>query len=161
MVAPANPWSTLGKRTAALLSTPPVNWLFPRVAPFLQVTHGRLLRGLYGDPNRIRPGTLAGYSAPLTQPGAFQTGLSILRTWAEDLEEVRRALPAISHIPTLIVWGSMDNAVDPASAHQLCRHFRSGRLLMLPGVGHLPYEEAPELFNQAVIEFLGANPVDS
>jgi pimeloyl-ACP methyl ester carboxylesterase len=159
LVAPANPWSTMGKRTAALLSTPPVNWLFPRVAPFLQMTHGRLLRGLYGDPSRIRPGTLEGYSTPLTQPGAFQTGLSILRTWAEDLEELRRALPSISHLPALIVWGSMDNAVDPGSAEQLCQQFHNGRLLMLPGVGHLPYEEAPEQFNEAVIEFLQANPV--
>ena len=95
----------------------------------------------------------------VSQPGAFQTGLSILRTWAEDLEELRRALPSISHIPTLIVWGSMDNAVDPGSAAQLCRQFENGRLLMLPGVGHLPYEEAPEQFNEAVIEFLHANPV--
>jgi pimeloyl-ACP methyl ester carboxylesterase len=160
LVAPANPWSHLGRRTAALLTIPPVNWVFPLVAPLLQMIHGRLLRGLYGDPSRIRPGTLEGYSAPLAQPGAFQTGMSILRTWAPDLEELRGALPRISHIPTLIIWGSMDNAVDPASAEELCRQFQNGRLLMLPGIGHLPYEEAPEEFNEAVLEFLLANPVD-
>jgi pimeloyl-ACP methyl ester carboxylesterase len=158
LVAPANPWSSLGKRTAALLTTPPLNWLFPRVAPLLQVTHDRLLRRLYGDPSRIRPGTLEGYSAPLAQPGAFQTGLSILRTWAQDLEELRAVLPGISHIPTLIIWGSLDNAVDPASAEPLCRQFQNCHLRMFPGVGHLPYEEAPEQFNQAVIEFLQENP---
>jgi pimeloyl-ACP methyl ester carboxylesterase len=154
LVAPANPWSMHGKRMAAFLTTPPVNWLLPKVAPFLQLTHNRLLRRLYGDPSRIRPGTLAGYSEPLSQPGAFQTGLSILRTWAEDLDEIRRILPSISHIPTMVVWGSRDNAVDPNSAETLCRQFQHCRLLVLAGVGHLPYEEAPEEFNDAVVHFL-------
>lgn len=154
LVAPANPWSLYGMRMAAFLSTPPVNFLFPRVAPWLQFIHGRLLRDLYGDPDRIRPGTLEGYSAPLSQPGAFQTGLSILRTWAADLDEIRRILPGIAHIPTLIVWGSRDNAVDPKSAEILRRQFRCCRLLMMAGIGHLPYEEAPEEFNDAVVQFL-------
>jgi pimeloyl-ACP methyl ester carboxylesterase len=29
---------------------------------------------------------------------------------------------------------------------------------MLLGVGHLPYEEAPEQFNEALIQFLQADP---
>jgi pimeloyl-ACP methyl ester carboxylesterase len=157
LVAPANPWSSHGKRMAAFLTTSPVNWLFPRVAPWLQITHNRLLRRLYGDPSRIRPGTLEGYSEPLSQPGAFETGLSILRTWAEDLNEIRRILPLISHIPTMILWGSLDNAVDPNSAETLCRQFQHCRLLMLAGIGHLPYEEAPEEFNDAVVQFLHAD----
>ncbi len=154
LVAPVNPWSLYGRRMATFLTTWPITWLFSRVAPFLQVTHDRLLRRLYGDASRIRPGTLEGYSAPLAQPGAFNTGLSILRTWDRDLEELRQCLPSIAHIPTLIVWGSRDNAVDPASAETLCRQFQKCRLLILPGVGHLPYEEAPEGFNRAVIGFL-------
>lgn len=158
LVAPANPWSNHGRLMASFLSTPPVNWLFPRMAPFLRVTHDRLLRRLYGDPSRIRPGTLEGYSEPLAQPGAFQTGLSILSTWARDMEELRTILPSISHIPTLVIWGNLDNAVDPASAEPLCRQFQHSQLLMLPGVGHLPYEEAPEQFNDAVIQFLQADP---
>lgn len=154
LVAPANPWSRHGRRMANFLTTPPVDWLFPLIAPLLQPTHDRLLRRLYGDPARIRPGTLAGYSEPLSQPGAFQTGLSILRTWGQDMEELRTILPRIAHIPTLIIWGNMDNAVDPASAEPLCRQFQNCELRMLSGIGHLPYEEAPEQFNQAVINFL-------
>jgi len=29
--------------------------------------------------------------------------------------------------------------------------------MMLSGVGHLPYEEAPDQFNEAVIQFLQAD----
>ena len=124
---------------------------------YLTFTHGYFLRRLYGDARRIRPGTRAGYSAPFALPGTFRHELSVLRTWRPDLDELQSVLPRISHIPTLILWGSLDNAVDPRSAEMLCRQFEKYRLMMLPGVGHLPYEEAPEQFNEAVIQFLQAD----
>ena len=40
-----------------------------------------------------------------------------------------------------------------ASAEPLRRNFRDGRLVAFEGVGHLPYEEAPEDFNRALIDF--------
>jgi pimeloyl-ACP methyl ester carboxylesterase len=79
----------------------------------------------------------------------------VLRSWNEDLAELKSALPRISHIPTLLIWGSLDAAVDPASAPKLQAQFHSGRLLMMEGAGHLPYEEVPDEFNRTVAEFLG------
>jgi pimeloyl-ACP methyl ester carboxylesterase len=32
--------------------------------------------------------------------------------------------------------------------------FRDAEYTVLPGVGHLPYEEAPEEFNRRVLRFL-------
>jgi len=157
LVAPVNPWSHLGKRMAAFLSSSAIAPLFLRAAPYLEGTHGYFLRRLYGDTRRIRPGTLEGYSAPFALPGAFVSGLGILRTWAQDLGELQVALPRISHIPTLLLWGSVDAAVDPASAEPLRKQFEDCRVLLFDGVGHLPYEEVPEEFNHAVGEFLAAN----
>jgi len=154
LVAPVNPWSLNGSTMAAFLSNPLVAPAFLRVAPHLQFIHGRLLENLYGDPRRIRPGTLEGYSAPFSLPGTFEHGVSILRTWSQDLKELESALPRIAHIPALILWGAVDNAVDPASAARLRQEFKDCRLLMFEGVGHLPYEEVPEEFNRAVLEFL-------
>jgi pimeloyl-ACP methyl ester carboxylesterase len=154
LVAPANPWSLHGKRMAAFLSNPLVAPAFLQVAPMMQFTHGYFLRRLYGDRRRIRPGTLAGYSAPFALPGAFEYGLGILRTWSQDLEELQSVLPRIADIPALLLWGSVDAAVDPASADPLSRQFRDCRVLMFDAVGHLPYEEVPEQFNRAVAEFL-------
>ena len=155
LVAPVNPWSERGKRIAALLSDPVIASLFLRIAPHLQPFHGYFLRRLYGDPRRIRPGTLEGYSAPFALPGAFRCGLEILRTWSPDLEELRRMLPRIAHIPTLLLWGAKDAAVCPSSAEELRRQFHDCRVQMFDGVGHLPYDEAPEDFNQTVAQFLG------
>ncbi len=159
LAEPANPWSARGRRVAAFLSNRAVSALFVRLAPCLKVAHNLVLRRLYGDPRRISPGTLEGYSAPLAIPGTFAHALGILRSWDRDLQELKSMLPRIAHIPTLLIWGSLDCAVSPASATTLREHFQNCRLVMMDGVGHLPYEEVPEEFNRAVSEFLAQGSV--
>lgn len=154
LVAPVNPWSAHGRRLAPLLSSAPVSWLLLRLEPCLGIVHDTLLRRLYGDPRRISPGTLAGYSAPFRIPGTLNYGLGIVRSWNRDLEELELALPRIADIPTLLLWGSKDRAVNPASAELLRQQFRDCQLEVFDGVGHLPYEEVPETFNSSVIAFL-------
>jgi len=139
LVNPVNPWSAHGKRRANFLSSRPIT---------------PLLRRLFGDARRIRPGTLEGYSAPFALPGAFMNAFAVLRSWNRDLQQLESMLPRINHIPTLMVWGSVDRAVTPESAHELLKHFQNCRVVMLKGVGHLPYEEVPEEFNRVVAEFL-------
>ncbi len=159
LVAPVNPWSLHGSRMAAFLGRPAARWSLPRVAPLLKFMHGYLLRRLYGDCARIRPGTLEGYAAPFSIPGAFEYALSVLQSWMPDLQKLESVLPRIRHIPALLLWGSVDNAVDPASAESLQRQFADCRAILFKGVGHLPYEEVPEEFSRAVIEFLVSKPL--
>jgi pimeloyl-ACP methyl ester carboxylesterase len=158
LVNPVNPWSTRGKRRAFLLSSWPIELLFLRLAPYLRITHGYILRRLFGDSRRIRPGTLDGYSSPFTKVGAFDKTLAVLRSWNHDLHELKTVFPRITHIPTLMIWGGADRAVTPGSAHELLRHFQNCHLVMLEGVGHLPYEEVPEEFNRVVVQFLEQCP---
>jgi len=154
LVSPVNPWSAHGKTMAALLSSRLIAPIFLRAAPHLPIAYRFVLRRLYGDTVRIRRGTLEGYSAPLATHGAFDYGISVLRSWTGDLQQLKSMLPRIAHIPTLLIWGSMDAAVDPLSATRLRESFENCRLVMFEGVGHLPYEEVPDQFNNAVIEFL-------
>jgi len=112
---------------------------------------------MYGDPQRISPGTLAGYSAPLAAPGTFEYPLSIVRCWREDMRKLKTALPKIADIPTLLIWGSRDRVIPVSSAGPLQRQFRNSKLIVMEGAGHLPYEETPEEFNRAVLEFLEAD----
>jgi pimeloyl-ACP methyl ester carboxylesterase len=157
LVAPANPWSAHGKQLAPFLSSAPMSWLILRLGPGLEIAHDLMLRRLYGDRSRIRPGTLEGYSAPLRIAGTFKYWLDVMRTWKSDLVELESALPCIAHIPTLLLWGSQDSAVDPASAIQLRRQFTDCRIEIFSGVGHLPYEEVPEDFYSTVVRFLSRN----
>jgi len=132
-----------------------------RLGPHLRATHDFWLRRLYGNPRRIPAGALEGYSIPLRKPGALDRAFAIVHTWNRDLRELKSALPRIAHIPTLLVWGSRDRAVSPASALPLSQQFKTCCLVMLEGAGHLPYEEMPDEFNRAVLEFLTTVPAAS
>jgi pimeloyl-ACP methyl ester carboxylesterase len=154
LVAPVNPWSAHGKRLSVLLTSALVAPLFlklaPRVRIFDRFYHGRL----FGDRRHMPPDSIEGYRKPMRIPGSYEYALAVLRSWNHDLSELESMLPRIAHIPTLLIWGSLDAAVDPASAAHLKRQFENCCLVMLDGVGHLPYEESPEEFNRAVAEFL-------
>jgi pimeloyl-ACP methyl ester carboxylesterase len=154
LVAPANPWSAYARFLIPFLSNPAVAPVFLQVFPRLRILQDFYFRRLFGDTRRIRPGTLEGYAAPLKTPGSFEYGGSVLRTWKRDMRELQAAIPRIAHIPTLLIWGDRDPAVEPASAYPLKAQFQNCRLIMLEGVGHLPYEEVPEEFNRTVAMFL-------
>lgn len=155
LVAPVNPWSAHGRRLAPLLGSPIGSTLFLRTVNYMRWTFPYWLARLYGDAKRIPPGTLEGYEAPvLSIPGSFEYGVSIMRHWIDDLSELEKTIPQLADIPTLLIWGSADVAVYAHSAEQLRRHFKQCELFVYPGVGHLPYEEAPEQFNATLLEFL-------
>jgi pimeloyl-ACP methyl ester carboxylesterase len=154
LVAPVNPWSAHGRQLAPFLSSAPVSWLLLRCEPCLEIVHDVLLRRLYGDPGRIPPGTLAGYSDAFKIPGTLNYGLAVVRSWNRDLAELESALPRIANIPTLLLWGSKDTAVSPDSAERLRHAFKHCEAETFDGVGHLPYEEVPERFNSSVVGFL-------
>ena len=56
----------------------------------------RYFRKLYGDPRRIAPGSLEGYTAGLDVPGSFEHLLRVVRSWHRDLALIEESLPAIS-----------------------------------------------------------------
>jgi pimeloyl-ACP methyl ester carboxylesterase len=154
LVAPVNPYSAHGQRLAPFFATHVGASLFRAATsrmPFLfPYFHGRL----YADRKHIPPESLEGYEAPLAVPGLFEHGLSIVQTWTADLRELERLLPKIAKIPTLLMWGSNDPAVYASSMAPLSRHFAQVQTVVFAGIGHLPYEECPEAFNQALIKFL-------
>jgi pimeloyl-ACP methyl ester carboxylesterase len=157
LVDPVNPWSAHGKHLSVLLSNPVVAPMFLTLAPRVRILDEFYHRRMFGDPRRIPPDSLEGYRKPMHIPGSYEYGLAVLRSWNRDLKELESVLPRIADIPTLLIWGTLDTAVDPASAQQLKQRLHDFRLLMFEGVGHLPYEEVPEEFNRAVTAFLSAN----
>jgi 4,5:9,10-diseco-3-hydroxy-5,9,17-trioxoandrosta-1(10),2-diene-4-oate hydrolase len=62
--------------------------------------------------------------------------------------------------PTLLIWGDLDRAVGLKSARELQRTLPQSRLMVLPGVGHIPFEEMPDVCNQAMRDWL-INPFPS
>jgi pimeloyl-ACP methyl ester carboxylesterase len=154
LVAPANPWSPHGRILAPFLARPPVATALRSALPRASFTWGFFIRRMYGNPNKMPPGTVEGYSAALVRERSWEYGLGAIDSWREDLEELKSLLPRLADLPVLLVWGDADPAVYPESAEPLREYFRNCEYVSLPGVGHLPYEEAPADFNRAVLEFL-------
>ena len=154
LVAPANPWSESGRVLAPFVTQPHVSAAFRWTVPRVRFAWGLFLRRLYADTAKIPPGTLEGYAAPFMIPGSLEYGLKVLETWLPDLEAMKISLAHLADVPTSLIWGGADPAVLPESAEPLRQHFRNCECVTFPGVGHLPYEEAPEDFNRAVTEFL-------
>ena len=154
LVDPVNPWSSHGKLLTAFLSSSPIAPLFLNLAPHVRILDQYYHRRMFGNPHRIPPDSLEGYRKPMRIPGSYQYAISVADSWNDDLKELEQMLPRISQIPTLLIWGSFDKAVDPASAFELKKRFTNCRLVIFEGVGHLPYEEAPDEFNRTVAEFL-------
>lgn len=155
LVAPVNPYSSHGRRLAPFFATPFGAALFrftvaQRMTWVFRYAHERL----YADRASIPAGALDGYMAPLAVPGLFEHALRIVRTWTRDLTELEATLPKLAQIPTLFLWGSKDPAVYASSAAPLAKFFPHSRTLIFDGIGHLPYEECPDEFNRALIEFL-------
>jgi len=154
LVSSANPWSRIGRKRLAALSLPGVNRLFPPLARLMTPLHRVFVRRMYGDRSRATVEALRGYSLPLLRMGTFEHAVKIARSWHSDMRELEQLLPKAANIPTLIVWGSKDRVVHPASAKALSRCFKQSRTVVMEGAGHLPYEECPEEFASIVGSFL-------
>ncbi|MGE0405153.1 MAG: alpha/beta fold hydrolase [Candidatus Korobacteraceae bacterium] len=154
LAAPVNPWSDHGRFLINTLSNPIGAFLFRGIAPLLKPSHHYFLARMYGDPRRIPPGTLDGYSPPLAVRGTIPYLLGVVAHWHEDMQHLERAYERLGERRVLLLWGDRDGAVLPQSAAELRRRIPGSELVMLPGVGHLPYEEVPEEFNRLVLEFL-------
>jgi pimeloyl-ACP methyl ester carboxylesterase len=154
LVDPINPWSRGGSKRIAVFSRRLGAAAFRCLYPYIRRHHGHFLRRMYGDPSKVTQATLNGYAAGLAQPRTPDYALGIVRTWRSDIEQLREAYPRLSGIPTQLIWGERDPAVPLESAYELQKALPGSELVVLPGIGHLPYEESPEEFNRAVLEFL-------
>jgi pimeloyl-ACP methyl ester carboxylesterase len=155
LVSSINPWSRHGRKRLALLSNPLGAFLFRAGFPYFRGTHGFFLRRMYAKPELVTAATLNGYAAGLAQPRTADYGLGIVRSWRADLRELGKMYPRLRGIPTQLIWGDHDLAVAPESAYELQRALPGSELVMMEGVGHMPYEECPEEFNRILLEFLG------
>jgi len=158
LVAPVNPWSPHGKRLAPFLGSPFGSMLFRNTIERWRSLDHLWLRRMFGDESRIPTDSLEGYRIPVVKNRSLAHGSRVVRSWTADLAELETSLPKIRDYPTLIIWGTKDRAVHLQSAEPLRRNFRDARLVAFEGIGHLPYEEAPQDFNRALVNFLTGAP---
>ncbi len=152
--APVNPWSAFGRRRARWFATRMGQRYIIHVAPRFPWVLETYYHELYGDASRIAKGSLEGYAAGLLVPRTFHHLARIMRVWHADLRQVEDTLPMLQELPILLLWGSLDAAVYPSSAFEVRDRLANSVLLMMDGIGHLPYEEVPADFDHIVCDFL-------
>ena len=112
----------------------PAGYALPLLAAVRMATPGFLVR-LSVDALRAGPAAIV------------RGGLYAARA---DVREQARAIQA----PTLLLWGDRDPLVPFALADEWRRALPSARLVVLPGVGHVPMVERPQPVVEALREFL-------
>jgi pimeloyl-ACP methyl ester carboxylesterase len=147
--APANPFSRLTDPLINFYLSGLGTWFAHRVTSLPEPMQALALGRMYGDPTQLRDGSLGKYIGSLRVPGTVDYVLSMLRTWFDDMATLETALEHVRQFPALLLWGDRDRAVSLASAQNLRRCFE-----LLPGTGHLPYEECPEVLTRLVNSFL-------
>ena len=57
-------------------------------------------------------------------------------------------------VPVLIIHGADDTLIPPSEAEAMHKAIPNAELVIVPDAGHLPNLEQPDIFNDAVIDFL-------
>jgi len=58
-------------------------------------------------------------------------------------------------VPTLLVTGTADLVTPPSIMRMIASHVPNNELVIISESGHSPYWEQPEVFNRAVLDFIG------
>jgi hypothetical protein len=82
--------------------------------------------------------------------------LQIVRRWSVDMGLLQTALADLAGKPTLLIWGDLDRTVGLTSGRQLQRTLPQSSLIVIPGVGHIPFEELPDVCNKAMRDWLSS-----
>ena len=101
--------------------------------------------------SRIDPAGLACYRTLLKHPGHAGGALAMMANW--DLPALRERMGAVAN-PVLLVHGGDDPAIPPHWAEDAAGWLADARLEVLPGLGHLAHEEAPEQAAARIAAFL-------
>lgn len=153
LVSPANPFARGYHRIVRFYLSRP-GGMFIRLAPFAPVLIWEYaMRRMCGRASRLATDIGVGYREPLRQSGMTAHIRSSLQTFISEIEALREKLPELSKIPTLLIWGDRDPVVEFDSAGQL-QQALGAEMVVMPGVGHLPYEEAPQEFSRIVLKYL-------
>ena len=98
-----------------------------------------------------QPFVLEGFSSSLGD-WAYQFGHEHGMALSERPEGFRKLA-----MPLTLVWGAEDT-ITPLSQAQAINHlFPGSKLVVLPGVGHIPQIEDVKLFNERIAQVLEAN----
>ena len=118
-----------------------LNPLVPRVFAWHAADKAVVARLLRGTGSRIDAAGAEFYARLARRSGHAGAALMMMANW--DLAPLAAALPRLAPRLLLIV-GAADRSIPPADAREIARLVPRARVIVLPRLGHLAHEEAPE-----------------
>jgi pimeloyl-ACP methyl ester carboxylesterase len=131
----------------------------PRVGPLMRLLPYTLPRFMvkggmapaYADPAAMTDALVERYHAMMVAPGVRpaildRMGQHVLVPPEPFLTKIR--------VRVLLLWGEQDRMVPAPHAADYLRVLPDARSLVLPGIGHVPMEEAPAAVAEALRDFL-------
>ncbi len=117
----------------------------------------QVLKQAYPSGAHIDDDLVALLHRPSTDPGAAESFRGFVNLFNDHLgPDLLTDLSAgPSPVPVRMIWGEQDPWEDPAEARRWAEQFDCiQELQVLPGVGHCPHDEAPELVNPILRDWL-------
>lgn len=137
-----------------IFSIPQLNHVGPLLVSTIATSGLDLLYRSYFDQSKVTDEVLAGYTQPLKVIG-WERAFWEFNKAPRDLG-VSERLTEIN-LPTLVITGDTDLVVETEDSIKVSELIPSAELVIIPNTGHLPNEESPEEFAQAVISFIETN----
>ena len=134
-----------------LLNTPQMRHLGPLFARQIQVRGPELISTAWHNPALLQPEIIEMYKKPLQ-----------VENWDKALWELTlasRSSGLAEHLgeltlPVLVITGDDDRIVPTANSIRLADELPNAGLVVIADAGHVPHEEHPAAFMEAVINFL-------
>ncbi len=139
------PWVRL------LGATPQMRHLGPLFVRSIQQNGLDIVRQAWFDPTRITQATWDGYTRPLKADN-WDRALWNFTMSSRDPGLLNRL--AEFDQPILVITGEDDRIVPTAGSIDLAGKLPGAKLAVIPHAGHVPHEEQPAAFMQAVESFL-------
>lgn len=134
-----------------LLNTPQMNHLGPLFARQIQTRGPEIVQMAWHDPSKITHEIMEGYAKPL-QAEHWDKALWYLTISSRE-SNLQTHLQNFD-LPILIITGDDDRIVPTEQSIRLASELPNAELVVIPQSGHVPHEEKPQEFMQAVINFL-------
>jgi pimeloyl-ACP methyl ester carboxylesterase len=134
---------------------PQVQHLGPLLVRSIQNSGKDLVRVAWHNPALITQETWEGYTKPL-QADNWDQALWDLTLASHDTGLTSHLRDY--HLPILVITGDDDRIVPTADSLRLANDLPGAQLAVIPDAGHVPHEEQPAVFLQAVITFITQLP---
>lgn len=138
-----------------ILHTPQMDHLGPLLARQIQSQGVEFIKTAWHDPSRITADILEGYQKPLLAENWDKALWNL--TLASEESGLAEKLQDFT-MPILVITGDDDRIVPTEQSVRLAEELPNSVLKVIPQSGHLPHEETPIEFMQAVDAFLSELP---